>query len=186
MFLFDLLETATILQSRYPSILQYHDIKEIKLSKQNSISKWNIPFSILFGNSLLQQWHVVPGISTVCKNRLGKLVLIMAFKGLILQQGGRIGKDDLPVPGCWGAGGSLGTGGSPWHQGRTHPTGPARSKGRQRAAGDSPSPGHPAPPWGQSWAKEGLEHWPMGGGQRRAWWGEPGWDAAPGCLRPSK
>lgn len=51
----------------------------------------------------------MPGISTVCKNSLDKLVLVMAFKVLIQQQGRRIGNDDLPVSGHGGAGGSLGT-----------------------------------------------------------------------------
>lgn len=54
----------------------------------------------------------MPGISTDCKNRLDKHVLVMAFTVLIQQQGRRIGNDDLPVSGRGGAGGSLGTGGS--------------------------------------------------------------------------
>lgn len=60
-----------------------------------------------------------------------------------------------------GLGGSPGTGGSLGVSGQDLSHHPSQEQRRQGAAGDSPSPGHLAPPWGQGWAKRAgtLAHW---------------------------
>ena len=49
---------------------------------------------------LLQQRHVVPGTSTVCRKRLDEHVWVKALPVLVLQPGRRIGSAGLLLSGC--------------------------------------------------------------------------------------
>lgn len=98
----------------------------------------------------------------------------MAFKVLILQQGGRIGRDDLPVPGCWGAGGSLGTGGSPGTSGQGSSHRPRQEQGQAESGRGQPQP------WASS-TSLGTEL-----GQGRAGTLAHGWRSASSLVRGTR
>lgn len=79
---------------------------------------------------------------------------------------GTVGAGDSQGPDVGSGGGSPRVDrAGPHNQGLIPPWQPGRRAGRV-AVGGSPSPGHLEPPWG--WAKAGLGHQPMVGGQDQA------------------